>query len=260
MGRHDNISRDATRQSGPGSKMAMWVTILIVAIIAVAAIGYAAGGGFDKMAEKVTPAPVSQGDSIDTGGFGDTCLIGVTDGNSAWTSQTCVGEGQEVSSNGRVIGVAGDKTNNGLISIELHEDVSTRNDFENVTVVPSNSTNLRGIEVCATGPEGTIYGCDVIDNVFASVASIKGFYDVPAGSAVWVRSTVGDNDMTSAQLLGIVSVASRGQEADALVSLIPVVGGNIDTGSTPVAPESDNDNGKVVTIEQDAPAASGASA
>lgn len=212
----------------------------------VAAVALIAGGVYlatsDNSPLSLRQATVSQGDKIDTDD-GRKCMIGVTDITRAWTSESCVKPGEEVSVGGRVIGVGGDVTSNGLASIELHRFVSARNDFANVTVTPApkDGGNFDGVDVCATGTEGTIYGCETVDTTGDYVSTINGFHGVPAGTPVWVRSSVSDADSDSAQLFGIVAVPGEGQGNPALVSLVPVVGDNGDI----IANVADADAGEV---------------
>lgn len=212
----------------------------------VAAVALIAGGVYlatsDNSPLSLRQATVSQGDKIDTDD-GRQCMIGVTDITRAWTSESCVKPGEEVSVGGRVIGVGGDVTSNGLASIELHRFVSARNDFANVTVTPApkDGGNFDGVDVCATGTEGTIYGCETVDTTGDYVSTINGFHGVPAGTPVWVRSSVSDADSDSAQLFGIVAVPGEGQGNPALVSLVPVVGDNGDI----IANVADADAGEV---------------
>lgn len=231
MGRHTAPPRGARYDDGygdgydaPKKRKTPW--IIAGAVVATALIG---GGIFiatsDNSSLTLRQTTVAQGDKIDTDD-GKQCVIGVTDVTRAWTSESCVKPGEEVSVGGRVIGVGGDVTANGLASIELHRFVTARNDFDNVTVTPApkDGGNFDGIEVCATGAEGTIYGCEVVEATGEYVSTVNGFYGVPAGTPVWVRSTVSDSDSASAQLLGLVAVPGEGQDKPALVSLIPVVG------------------------------------
>lgn len=212
----------------------------------VAAVALIAGGVYLATSYNsplsLRQATVSQGDKIDTDD-GRQCMIGVTDITRAWTSESCVKPGEEVSVGGRVIGVGGDVTSNGLASIELHRVVSARNDFANVTVTPApkDGGNFDGVDVCATGTEGTIYGCETVDTTGDYVSTINGFHGVPAGTPVWVRSSVSDADSDSAQLFGIVAVPGEGQGNPALVSLVPVVGDNGDI----IANVADADAGEV---------------
>ena len=111
-----------------------------------------------------------------------------------------------------------------------------------VTPAPKDGGNFDGVEVCATGTEGTIYGCESVDTTGDYVSTVNGFHGVPAGTPVWVRSSVSDGDSTSAQLLGLVAVPGEGQGNPALVSLVPVVG----------------DNGDIVANAADADAVEGA--
>lgn len=230
MGRHTAPPRGARYDDyddgydAPKKRKTPW--IIAGAVAAVALIGgciFIATSDNPSMTLRQTT--VAQGDKIDADD-GKQCVIGVTDVTRAWTSESCVKPGEEVSVGGRVIGVGGDVTANGLASIELHRFVTARNDFDNVTVTPApkDGGNFDGIEVCATGAEGTIYGCEVVEATGEYVSTVNGFYGVPAGTPVWVRSTVSDSDSTSAQLLGLVAVPGEGQDKPALVSLIPVVG------------------------------------
>lgn len=249
MGRHTAPPRNARYDDYDDGSTAVkrknkkpW--IIAGAIAAVALIG---GGIFiatsDNPSLSLRQATVAQGDKIDADD-GKQCVIGVTDVTRAWTSESCVKPGEEVSVGGRVIGVGGDVTANGLASIDLHRFVSARNDFANVTVTPApkDGGNFDGVEVCATGTEGTIYGCESVDTTGDYVSTVNGFHGVPAGTPVWVRSSVSDGDSTSAQLLGLVAVPGEGQGNPALVSLIPVVG----------------DNGDIVANAADADAVEGA--
>ena len=243
--RYDDYDDDDGYDDGydaPKKRKAPW--IIAGAIAAAALIG---GGIFiatsDNPSLTMRQTTVAQGDKIDADD-GKQCVVGVTDITRAWTSESCVKPGEEVSVGGRVIGVGGDVTANGLASIELHRFVTARNDFDNVTVTPApkDGGNFDGIEVCATGAEGTIYGCEVVEATGEYVSTVNGFYGVPAGTPVWVRSTVSDSDSASAQLLGLVAVPGEGQDKPALVSLIPVVG----------------ENGGVVANSQDADTGTGA--
>lgn len=234
MGRHTapprNERYDAYDYDGieePRKRKAPRIIAGTVAAVALIAGVYLATS--DNSPLSLRQATVSQGDKIDTDD-GRQCMIGVTDITRAWTSESCVKPGEEVSVGGRVIGVGGDVTSNGLASIELHRFVSARNDFANVTVTPApkDGGNFDGVDVCATGTEGTIYGCETVDTTGDYVSTINGFHGVPAGTPVWVRSSVSDADSDSAQLFGIVTVPGEGQGNPALVSLVPVVGDNGD--------------------------------
>ncbi len=220
---------------------------------AVAAVALIGGGVYlatsDNPALPLRQATVAQGDKIDTDDD-KQCMIGVTDVTRAWTSEACVKPGEEVSVGGRVIGVGGDVTANGLASIDLHRFVSARNDFANVSVTPApkDGGNFDGVEVCATGTEGTIYGCETIATTGDYVSTVNGFHDVPAGTPVWVRSSVSDSDSGSAQLLGIIAVPGEGQDNPALVSLVPVVG---DDGEVMANTAVSDGSGEGADVESD---------
>lgn len=233
MGRHTAPPRtpqydDYDYAGGEGTSRKRKTPWIIAGSVAAAAL--IAGGAFiatsDNPSLSLRQATVAQGDKIDTDD-GRQCMIGVTDVTRAWTSEACVKPGEEVSVGGRVIGVGGDVSGNGLASIDLHRFVSTRNDFVDVTVTPApkDGGTFDGVEVCATGTGGAIYGCETVDTTGEYVSSINGFYGLPAGTPVWVRSSIRRTIVDdSAQLFGIVAVPGEDQDNPALVSLVPVVG------------------------------------
>lgn len=244
MGRHAAPSRKWSQEhrlDNPQHKSkAPWIVAGAVAACAVAAGAVlVTSGNLDIALGKDT---VSQGDVIENAD-GQGCVIGVTDVTRAWTSEACVRPGADVTVGGHVIGVGGDVSANGLATIELNGSVNVRNDFEDVTVTPrpKAGNDFSGVDVCATGTEGTIYGCETVATTGEYVVTVDGFHDVPAGTPVWVRSSVSDSDSGAAQLLGLVAVPGGGQDEPAIVSLIPLIG----------------DDGSIVanTVETDGPMA-----
>ena len=245
MGRHAAPSRQWSREhrlEKPRRKRkAPWIVAGVVAAGAVAAGAVVLTS--DNPDLTLRKATVAQGDVIESAD-GRNCVIGVTDVTRAWTSESCARPGEDVVVGGRVIGVGGDVSANGLATIDLHSFVNARNDFEDVTVTPrpKSGNDFDGVDVCATGTEGTIYGCETIASTGDYVATVDGFHNVPAGTPVWVRSSVSDSDPNAAQLLGLVAVPGEGQDNPAIVSLIPLIG----------------DDGSIVgnTVETDGPVVS----
>lgn len=160
---------------------------------------------------------VRQGDEI-SGHEG--CLIGATDSEKAWVSATCATPGENISTNGTAVGVAGDMTDNGLIPVTLNNGVSPSNMYDDVSVSPFDD-NLKGVEVCSMGPDSTIYGCDKVVSSKDGVGRLQGLDNAPAGAPVWIRSTLSDDDSQAAQMAGIVSVTGGGDK-ESIVSFIPL--------------------------------------
>lgn len=231
MARHAAPSRHWRQEIGDdetatSKRKAPWIIAgAVTGVLAIAGGIYAVTS--DNPALSLRETTVAQGDVIDTED-GRKCVIGVTDVTRAWTSESCVKPGEDVAVNGRVIGVGGDVSANGLASIDLHQFVNVRNDFDDVTVTPASKdgSNFDGVDVCATGEGGTIYGCEPVGTTGNYVATVAGFHEVPAGTPVWVRSSVSDADSNAAQLFGLVAVPGDGKDNPAIVSLIPLVGDN----------------------------------
>lgn len=215
----------------PSSKYSTFIFFAILLVFLVTLASLVAWKMNDKAGEnaaapshtqsQATPGraanEVRQGDEISGH---DGCLIGATDSEIAWVSATCASPGENISTNGTAVGVAGDMTANGLIPVTLNDGVSPSNMYDDVSVSPFDD-NLKGVEVCSMGPDSTIYGCGKVVSSHEGVGRLQGLDNAPAGAPVWLRSSLSDDDAQAAQMVGIVSVTGGGDQ-ESIVSFIPL--------------------------------------
>ena len=132
-----------------------------------------------------------------------------------------VRRGETISVDGVTVGTVRESQSNGVSVVDLYPKVGGRNDFDHIDIARSADV-LKFSTACAIGRHTAVYGCGLVRDSEDSdtVASVLGIEDAPVGTPVWVRSSLKDEDTTTAYLLGIVVESSGDASSVAKVALL----------------------------------------
>lgn len=200
----------------------------IVAIAVLVAIGYlaytqlfATSTGEGNAGDERKTFAVEQGAKITSVGKDTDCRVGLVHDGQAWIPKECGNQGETISVDGVTVGTVRESQSNGVSVVDLYPKVGGRNDFDHIDIARSADV-LKFSTACAIGRHTAVYGCGLVRDSEDSdtVASVLGIEDAPVGTPVWVRSSLKDEDTTTAYLLGIVVESSGDASSVAKVALL----------------------------------------
>ena len=256
MGRH---SFDDERDEGLFTVRNLLIaSSIIVAIAVLTAIGYLAyteltdtSTGDGKEGDERQTFAVEQGAKITSVDKDIDCRVGLVHDKQAWIPKQCGNQGETVSVDGVTVGVVRESQSNGVSVVELYPEVDARNDFDHVDIAQSADV-LKFSTACAIGRHTAVYGCGLIRDSEdgGTVASVKGIEGAPWGTPVWVRSSLKDEDTTTAYLLGIVTESSDDPSSVATVALLEPTKEWLATAvESTTAPDSDGEEQEPESVE-----------